>query len=59
MEPTESSTVATGDDSATAAEPGAEGASDVEPEKAEGSADFRAELGINEFESMRYRDAYE
>ena len=31
----------------------------LEPEKAAVSADFRAELGINEFESMRHRPAYE
>jgi len=31
----------------------------LEPWKAEESADFRAELGINEFASMAHRTAYE
>ena len=31
----------------------------LEPEKAAATADFRSELGINDFESMRHRPAYE
>lgn len=31
----------------------------LEAEKAADSADFRATLGINQFESMNHRDAYE